>query len=281
MATAWLIWPAAFAWLSVPARAELLTVDLHASGAVIVNIEMAHDLDAAHFCAASADPWGPDHRVDPRPPPYPFYRVVFGQAGPAAALERPGPSLSISLSHWEPPGGQGWVEDHEDQGRDRFDLVVDGRHFTGGPGLEPPPRLQFAYRDDGKGGAFLATGLHEEEGEGRLDVEGTWSCPEIDLSLTEVTVAQHPLFKGSIPATAAPPRLRLSLHRDGRKWRATGEDGRAFPTEVDLRALRLAPNLLAWAEAGQVVLLVEAEVTGGRRARVVAQRLDGVMPAPR
>jgi hypothetical protein len=277
----WRFWPLFLVVSAGPVSAQAIGFELTAKGAVAADVEVSHAVDAAHFCSAAADPWAGDRRVDIRPSPFPFYRVVFGQAGPAAELERPGPSLGIALSHWAPPGGDGWVQDHEDPLNDTFELVLQGRLFVGHPGQAAPvPRLQFAWRDDGRGGGFLATGLQEIGGDGRLTVEGSWSCPAIDTALPEVAVRAHRLFRGAVSASAAPPRLAYSLHREGELWRAAGPDGTAFVVAVDLRPLRLAPLLRGWAEAGKVVLLVNGEVRNGVPPRMVVRGLNGVMPAP-
>ena len=269
------------ALLTGRAPAQTVSLELQTKGAVVATVEVSNPVDAAHFCSAAADPWGADRQVDTRPAPFPFYRVVYGQSGPDAELQQPGPSLGITLSHWVPPAADDGTGDHEDPLHDSFELVIEGRHFVGHAGLpDPAPRLQFAWRDDGRGGAFLVTGLQELGGDGRLDAEGTWACPAIDQALPEVAVAPRPLFAGAVVASADPPLLPFALQRVGDRWRATGEDGAGFTAEADLSPLRLSPMLRAWADAGQTVLLVQGEMYDGDPPRLIARRLDGVTPAP-
>jgi hypothetical protein len=219
--------------------------------------------------------------VDFRPAPYPFYRVAFGQPAAEAPPEAPGPSVAIALSRWLPPMRPGWAEMHEDPENDRFALRIDGRLFVGHAGLpEPAPRLLFAWRDDGLGGAFLVKGLHEVGGEGRLDAEGTWRCPPIDETLPEVRVVARRVPRDAVRASAEPPRLPYSLRRVGREWWATAADGESLPVTPDLAPLRLAASLRRGAERGQIVLMVRAELREGEPPRLVARELQGVAPAP-
>lgn len=267
--------------LAAAADPQTIGIDLRVHGAVDAQVAVKRPVDGANFCSAAADPWSADQTLDIRPAPFPLYHVVFGQPGPGAPLDRPGPSLAITLSHWLPPDRPGWTEEHEAPATDSFDIVIDERHFVGHGGLaDPVPRMLFAWRDDGRGGGFLVTGLHEVGGDGVLNVEGTWSCPPIDESLPEVSVAPQPSPPGAVPATAGPPVLPFRLRRIGDAWWVTAPDGEARLVSPDLGRLRLAATLLAGAEHGQLVLLVQGQLREGDPLRLVAHRLQGVIPAP-
>jgi hypothetical protein len=267
--------------LAYAADRQTIGIDLRVRGAVDAQVAVKRPVDGANFCSAAADPWSADQTLDIRPAPFPFYRVVFGQPGPGAPLDRPGPSLGITLSRWLPPDRPGWAEEHQETANDTFDLVIEERHFVGHGGLSNPvPRMLFAWRDDGRGGGFLVTGLHEVGGDGVLDVEGTWSCPPIDESLPEVSVVPRRSPPDAVPATAAPPVLPFRLRRIGDAWWVTAPDGQARLVAPDLGRLRLAEPLRAGAERGQLVLLVQGELREGDPLRLVARHLQGVMPAP-
>ncbi|CAH2600216.1 conserved protein of unknown function [Rhodovastum atsumiense] len=263
-----------------PASGQTIGFELRASGAIEATIAASHAMDAAHFCSAAADPWGGDRRIDIRPAPFPFYRMVFGQSGPGEKLASPGPSLAITLSRWSSPAHPGWIEDHEDPANDSVEVLLDGRHFVGHAELpEPGSRLQFAYRPDGAGGGFLARGLRELGGQGVLDIEGTWSCPPIDTALPEVVVGVRPLFAAA-SATAIVPVLPFRLRHRGEAWQAVGPDGEAFA--VTVRFVQPRPDaVLGWAGRGEVDLLVEAELQGGAPPELVVRRLTGMLPAQR
>jgi hypothetical protein len=282
------------------ASAEEVSIRLHATGALVADESAVHEVDGAHFCSAAANPWaGPDQNPDERPPPYPFYRLVFGQAGPEAELERPGPSIGLSLSDYFPQ-----AREHADPTNDSIEIVLQGRHFVGHSGLaEGGYRFAVTYREDGQGGGFVARHLVEssgaatparasaaaqdaadEGGEDMIDVEGSWQCPRVMESEPEIVVSVHALFAGAVPARAEAQHLRLTHmlscpHKVCADWRVVDQDdGTTFDARVDLRRLRLARRLRTLAEQGVVDLLVDGRTLPGRPLRVVPTALEGVTP---
>lgn len=267
------------------AHAEEIRIHLITHGAIEAEVTVAHDIDRAHFCSAAPDPWtAPDGR-DTRGSPFPFYRLVFGQDGPGAELAQPGPSLGLTLSNYFAA-----EQEHSDPVDDSIEVVLNGRHFVGHAGMEDTGyRLAVSYREDRRGGGFVARRLREEggSGQGALDLQGNWECPAVASDLPEQEVSEHRLFAGAVPVYADPIPLRVSrsdipcVDRDCAGWRVTNElDDTAYLARVDFSRLRLAPQLLRLVERGVVDLLIGAEVHRGDPPQVIALVLDGVEPTP-
>jgi hypothetical protein len=266
-----------------PARAEEVRVHLIAHGAVEGEFVASHPIDGAHFCSAAPEPWSAPDGRDTRPAPFPFYRLVFGQDAPGAELARPGPSIGLALSNYFPA-----AREHSDPVNDSIELVLLGRHFVGHTHMRDPNyRFAVTYRDDQRGGGFVAHRLQESgTGHGTLDVEGNWECPPVAADLPEVEVSAHPLFPGAEPVLPEPTPLRVlrsdipCVDRGCAGWRVTNDEtGAAYLAIVDFTRLRLARLLREQAEAGQVQLLIGAAMRDGQPPRVVALRLAGVEPA--
>jgi hypothetical protein len=267
------------------APASVMTLHLRASGAIKADVTLTHPIDSAHFCSVAADPWaappGQIQPLDTRPPPFPFYRVIWGQSRAGGELARPGPSLGLALAGWTPG-----ARTHADRTDDSVELVLQGRHFVGHAGLADQAwRLLASWDEDGRIGAFVAAPLLEVAGPGRpggaiLDLEGSWRCPPVQAE--PAGPAPPPLAAAPVEAPrahAAAPEVRtLVVFRTGRTWRMQ-EDGRsAQAAVVELRPLRLAPSLSREAARGEIELVVVAEVFAGHPPRVVARRLLGVQP---
>lgn len=266
------------------AGAEEVKLRLVAPAGHATPVTVAHAVDAAHFCSAAADPWVAPDVPDRRSAPFPFYRLVFGQADPEAELDRPGPSIGLALSNYDPA-----LRTHRDPVNDSIEVVLNGHHFVGHAGMNDPGyRLTVTWRADGRGGSFIARRLQESgTGHATLDLRGDWECPPVAAGLLERTISVHRLFRGAVPARPDPVRLRLQrfdipcLDRRCAGWRVTDEDsGTAYLARVDFSRLRLARRLLREAERGEVDLLIGAVVHDGRPPRVIAVRLEGVEPAP-
>jgi hypothetical protein len=268
-----------------PVRAQdEVRLHLVAHGALEADAVAAHGLDRAHFCSAAADPWAAPDIPDERPTPFPFYRLVFGQAGPEDEPARPGPSLGVTLSNYFAA-----AREHSDPINDSIELVLAGRHFVGHADMRDPGyRFAVTYREDRRGGGFVARHLHEDgTGDGVLDVEGNWECPAVAADLPEREITVHRLFSGATPAHAEPSLYRVTrsdipcLDRGCAAWRVTDEDsGNAYLARVDFRRLRLARNLRRLAQAGIVDLLVAGEVHRGNPPRLEPRQLQGVVPNP-
>lgn len=272
-----LSWPGA-------ARADEVRLHLVAHGAIETETEAVHAVDHAHFCSAAAAPWQDPATADGRGSPFPFYRVVFGQDAPGADLARPGPSLGLAAANYFAAATA-----HSDPVNDSIEVLLNGRHFVGHADLgDPGYRLAIRYREDRRGGGFVARRLRETGGgAATLDLEGQWECPPVNADVPAQQVAVHALFRGAVPARPDPTPLRLSrtdipcVDRGCAGWRATDEaTGNAYLARVDLTHLRLARALRLLAERGEVDLLVEAEVRHGTPPRVVALALDGIAPTP-
>ncbi len=264
-------------------RAEEVRLHLVAHGAIEANATIVHPIDGAHFCSAAPDPWSAPDARDTRATPFPFYRLVFGQSASDADLARPGPSLGLALSNYFAA-----ARDHSDPINDSLELMLDGRHFVGHAGLNDPGyRFAVSYRDDRRGGGFVARHLHEmPPGPTTLDVEGTWECPPVAADLPEQTVSVHEIFSGAVPARPELTPLRIAhsdipcLDRGCAGWRVTDEDtGSVYLARVDFSRLRLAKLLRKRIERGEVELLVGADVRRGDPPRVIARSLEGVTPA--
>jgi hypothetical protein len=266
------------------ARADDVRLHLVAHGAIEVELDAVHVIDHAHFCSAAAAPWQDPATPDRRGIPFPFYRVVFGQDGPGADLAPPGPSLGLAAASYFAAAAA-----HSDPVNDSIEVLLNGRHFVGHADLgDPNYRLAIRYREDRRGGGFVAHHLHEAGGgAATLDLEGQWECPPVNADVPAQEVAVHALFRGAVPARPDPTPLRLSrtdipcVDRGCAGWRATDEaTGSAYLARVDLTHLRLARALRQLAERGEVDLLVEAEVRHGAPPRVIALVLDGIAPTP-
>jgi hypothetical protein len=264
------------------AQAQEISLRLATQGALNVSTAATHVADGAHFCSAAPDPWRTPDERDPRGPPYPFYRLIYGQLSAEAEPEKPGPSLGLTLSNYLPT-----VREHSDPSNDSIELMIAGRHFVGHVGLDDPAyRFAVTFREDRRGGGFVAHHLHESgTGDARLDVEGSWECPPVAADLPETAVAEHRLFPGAVPAHGEGIALRLSrsdipcVDRRCAAWRVTDETtGDAYLARVDFRRVRLARAVRESAEQRLVDLLVSAEVRAGRPPRVVVTALSGVLP---
>jgi hypothetical protein len=264
------------------AQAQEVSLRLATRGALTITAAATHVADGAHFCSAAPDPWRTPDERDPRGPPYPFYRLIYGQDSPEAEPEKPGPSLGLTLSNYLPS-----VREHSDPNNDSIELTIEGRHFVGHVGLDDPAyRFAVTFREDRRGGGFVAHHLHENgTGDARLDVEGSWECPAVAADLPEAEVAEHRLFPGAVPAHAEGVALRLSrsdipcVDRHCAAWRVTDEaTGDAYLARVDFRRVRLARTVREHAEQRLVDLLVDAEVRAGRPPRVIVIALSGVLP---
>lgn len=265
------------------ARADEVRLHLIAHGAIEADITVSHALDGEHFCSAAADPWTAPDVGDTRPAPYPFYRLIYGQAARDANLARPGPSIGLALSNYFTA-----ARDHSDPVNDSIEMVIDGHDFVGHAGLQDPGyRFAVSYRDDRAGGGFVARHLHPiPEGPGTLDVVGTWECPPVAADMPEQVVSVHALFSGAVPVRPDLTPLRLTrsdipcLDRDCARWRVTNEEtGDAYLARVDFSRLRLAKLLRKEVAKGEIDLLIGADVHRGQPPRVVAVELDGVVPA--
>jgi hypothetical protein len=257
-----------------PARADEVWLHLTATGTVQADAAAVHARDGAHFCSAAPDPWTAPGARDDRTAPFPFYRLVFGQASPADEPESPGPSIGLALSDYAPA-----VRNHSDPANDSIELVIAGRHFIGHSGLtDPGYHFAVTYRADRHGGGFVARHLHEAgTGAGIIDVAGSWRCPPVAAGLPEVTVRAHRLFAGAVPVHAEATQLRLT--RSGAGWQVIDQTtGEAFIARVDLRPLHLARSIRRQAESGRAALLVDATVRPGDPPLVVARLLAGVEP---
>lgn len=270
--------------LPLAAQAEQVRISLIAHGGLTAEATATHALDDGHFCSAAADPWTAPDVPDERPPPYPFYRVVFGEDRPDAALARPGPSLGLTLSDYDQD-----ERTHSDPLYDSIEVVLAGRHFVGHTDMRGPGfRLAVSYRPDGRGGAFVAEGLRESgTSHATIDLAGTWTCPPVAAGMPEVDVSVHNLFPGAVPARPDPTPLRITrsvipcLDRGCARWRVTDEEtGLAYLARVNLSRLHLAGRLKQEAEKGEITLLVGARVRKGAPPRVTAVELQGVEPAP-
>jgi hypothetical protein len=266
------------------AQAEEVSLQLATHGAVTMTATAEHAADTAHFCSAAPDPWRTPDERDPRGPPYPFYRLIYGQDSPGAEPEKPGPSIGLTLSNYLPS-----AREHSDPSNDSIELTVEGRHFVGHVGLgDPSYRFAVTFREDRRGGGFVAHRLHENgTGTALLDIEGSWECGAVAADLPESAVAEHRLFPGAVPAHADGVFLRLSrsdipcVDRRCAAWRVTDEaTGDAYLARVDFRRVRLARSVRRHAEQRLVDLLVSAEVRAGRPPRVVVIALSGVLPRP-
>ena len=264
------------------AQAEEVRLHLVVHGAVTAEITVTHAADSAHFCSAAAAPWTDPDTPDPRPSPYPFYRLVFGQSAPGADLDRPGPAIGLALSDYFTG-----ARSHGDPVNDSIELVLAGRHFVGHSGMRDPAyRLAASYREDRRGGALMAQHLRETGGrQATLDLEADWQCPPVAADVPARTVSVHTLFAGAVPARPDPTPLRLRhsdipcVDRGCAAWRVLDEaSGIAYLARVDLRRLRLARGLLRLAQRGQVDLLVGADIRPGNPPRIVAVTLDGIEP---
>ena len=266
------------------AQAEEVSLQLATHGAVTMTATAEHATDTAHFCSAAPDPWRTPDERDPRGSPYPFYRLIYGQDLPEAEPEKPGPSIGLTLSNYLPS-----VREHSDPSNDSIELTVEGRHFVGHVGLgDPSYRFAVTFREDRRGGGFVAHHLHENgTGTALLDIEGSWECSAVAADLPESAVAEHRLFPGAVPAHADGVVLRLSrsdipcVDRRCAAWRVTDEaTGDAYLARVDFHRVRLARSVRRHAEQRLVDLLVSAEVRAGRPPRVVVIALSGVLPRP-
>lgn len=266
------------------AQAQEIRLRLIARGAITADVTVVHVADRAHFCSAAADPWTSPPTPDTRPTPFPFYRLVFGQAAPAADLARPGPSVDLTLSNYFAASRR-----HDDPINDSIELMLQDHHFVGHEKMaDPGYRLTVTYRADGRGGSFVARRLAETEtGHGTLDVQGAWECPPITSELPVQMVSVHRLFAGATPVRPAPVPLALSrsdipcIDRGCAGWRVTDEDsGISYLARVDLSRLHLARRLRRQAERGEVTLLIGADVRRGDPPRVIARALEGIEPAP-
>lgn len=264
------------------AAAEKMAIDLTVSGALQAPTRASHEPGIAHACTAAADPWaGSGEQLDERPPPYPFYRVIFGQRGAGAELDRPGPSLTLTLSDYAPGETQ-----HEDPANDSIDVVLQGREFVGHSGLEDPDyRLSLTYLPDGRGGSFSARHLRGPD-DALIDIDGSWQCPRPQAEMNEVWVAPRPLFRGAQPAHAPLDQLRLFNTGKGcprrhscANWGVIEEaTGSSYTARVDFAHIKLARSLRRKADRGKVDLLVDAEVRHGAPGAVlvVVKSLVGV-----
>jgi hypothetical protein len=267
------------------ARGAEIGLNLQVTGALQASASVVHVTDGTHFCSAAPDPWVAPDAIDGRASPYPFYRLVFGQAAPDDAPLAPGPSLGLALSNYFAA-----ARDHGDAGDDSIELVVDGRHFVGRAGLgDPDYRLAVNFRADRQGGGFVVHHMHESgSGGGVIDVAGNWHCPAVAADLPAVAVRIHTLFAGAVPVVAEAAHLRLA-HLQAvcprpacAAWQVIDQGtGEAFMARVDFGRLRLARRLRRQAERGAVVLLVDGEVLPGDPPRVVPILLAGVQPGPR
>jgi hypothetical protein len=272
---------------AVSPRAHADDVGLHltVTGAVQTDVKVSHAADNAHFCSAAPDPWSVADAYDSRATPFPFYRVVFGQASPEDEPDAPGPSLGLALSNYFFA-----ARNHSDPDNDSIELVIGGRHFVGHAGLtDPGYRFAVAYRVDRRGGGLVARHMHEERtGGGILDVVGSWECAPVAADLPEVAVSAHALFAGAVPVRAQPTQLRLlratepcpaSAHARCAGWQVIDQtSGEAFMASVDLHRLHLAPAIRRQAEDGRIELLVDAKIRPGDPPRVLARWLAGVAP---
>ena len=264
------------------ARAAEVGITLQVTGALQSEAVTSHDVDGAHFCSAAENPWIARDAIDSRASPYPFYRVVFGQGAPEDEPAAPGPSIGMALSNYFAQ-----ARDHSDPGADSIEMVLEGRHFVGHSGLSDPGyRFAVSYREDRRGGGFVARHLHESgTGTGVIDVSGSWRCAPVAADIPEVRVRAHSLFSGATPVRAEATHLRLSrtdaacLDRVCAVWRVIDQTtGEAFLASVDFRRLKLARPIRRLAERGAVVLLVDAEIRPGDPPRVVPRALAGVEP---
>ncbi len=259
---------------AVPARADNIWLHLSTTGAVRAEAAASLPADGAHFCSAAPDPWTVPDAIDQRTSPFPFYRLVFGQASPEDEPASPGPSIGLALSDYFPA-----ARDHSDPANDSIELVISGRHFVGHDGLaDPGYRFAVTYRADRQGGGFVARHLHEAgTGSGVIDVVGSWSCPPVAAGLPEVAVGVHTLFAGAELVRAEATHVRLMRGSAG--WQVIDQDtGDAFIASVDLRPLHLARSIRRQAETGRVELLVDATIHPGDPPLVVAILLAGVQP---
>lgn len=257
-----------------PAGAEDVTLHLRAAGGLVAEASATHALDGAHFCSAAPDPWTAPQERDARPAPFPFYRLIFGQGSPEDELDTPGPSIGLALSGYTPE-----TRNHSDPINDSIELMLNGRHFVGHAGMgDPGARFAVTYRADRHGGGFVARHLREEgTGQAVIDVSGNWQCPPVVAGLPEQAVVEHKLFAGARPVEVQPTHLRLSHGPHG--WRAIDQDtGAAFAARVDMRKIRIARALWRQAQAGRAELLVDATVSPGDPAFVIATALAGVQP---
>lgn len=267
----------------VAARAEQVTIHLVVQGSATTSVVAAsHTVDDAHFCSAAADPWSAPDVPDTRGPPFPFYRLVFGQDEAEADLDSPGPSIGLALSDYDDE-----TRTHSDPVNDSIEVMLNGHHFVGHADMgDPGYRLSVTFRPDGHGGAFVARRLHESgTGHAVIDLDGSWHCPPVAAGLPEQTISVHRLFRGAEPARPDPVRLRLTrfdvpcLDRGCARWRVTDEDsGDAYLARVDFSHLRLARRLRREAERGEVDLLIDARVRSSRPPLVTALALQGVEP---
>lgn len=263
-------------------QAQELTLRLSASGDWQAQATAGHIVDGSHFCSAAPDPWSDPDGYDSRATPFPFYRVVFGQASPEDEPDSPGPSLGLALSNYFAAARQ-----HSDPANDSIELVIEGRHFVGHAGLaDPYYGIDVSFRDDRRGGSFVARHLHEDgTGSNVIDVVGDWQCAPVAADVPEVAVQAHTLFAGAQVLRAEPTHLRLQrtelICPPARcaDWRVIDQGtGEAFMARVDLHRLHLARKLRQMAETGAVELMVDGAIKPGDPPRVVARMLAGVQP---
>lgn len=270
--------------LPVAVRAERVQISLVARGGLTATASASHAADAAHFCSAAAHPWQAPDAPDERGPPYPFYRLVFGEGGPDADLARPGPSVALTLSNYAPD-----VKTHSDPVNDSIEVVLAGRHFVGHTDMQHPGfGLVVTYSPDGHGGALVAEGLRESgTGDATIDLTGAWTCPPVVATMNVINVTVHKLFPGAVPARPDPTPLRVTrsaipcIDRGCAGWRVTDEDtGLAYLARVDLSRLQLATRLRQEAKQGEITLLIGGRLHPGSPPQVTALELQGVEPAP-
>jgi hypothetical protein len=264
------------------AHVDDIALQIATIGDLRSEASVRHGLDGAHFCSTAPDPWTDPIALDGRATPFPFYRVVFGQASPEDEPDRPGPSLGLALSNYFAA-----ARAHSDQANDSIELVIGGRHFVGHSGLDDPGyHLTVTFNEDRQGGGFAARHLHETgSGNGVIDVAGNWQCAPVAADPAEVTVRAHTLFAGAQPLRAEATHLRLwradlpCIGSACGDWRVIDQTtGDAFMAKVDLRRLRLARALRRMAETGAVELLVDADIRPGDPPSVVPHALAGVQP---
>jgi hypothetical protein len=271
------------------AQTEEVRLRVVTHGAVQSEAEATHPVDAGHFCSASPSPWVTPAQVDTRGPPFPFYRLVFGQDSPGDVPASPGPSIGLALSNYS-----GAARTHSDPTNDSIELVIEGRHFVGHTGLADDTkddagyRLAVTFREDRQGGGFVARHLLETGPAAEadpLDVEGSWTCPPVAADLPALAIREHTLFAGAVPVRPPPVALRLThsfipcIDRGCAAWRITEEEsGAAYLARVDFRQLHLSRGLRRLAEKGVVNLLVSADIRPGLPPLVVPRILAGVAP---